>query len=165
MNDSILITADVTNGLGDEGKVRFYEGKKLLAGSFSGGNNAFSIKTKLAVGTHSIYAVSVYKKVLGFNSDTLELTVVNTTGINVNPATKEFVLSPNPLTAGILNITLPEGSKELSIYDITGKLIYQKVVNNNVTTVASDIFKRNGVYLVSALTSDKKIIRKLIVNK
>ncbi len=165
MYDSIQITATVTKGLDEVGNVRFYEGKKLLAGSFSGGNNAFSIKTKLAVGTHSIYAVSVYKKVLGFNSDTLRFTVINTTGINVNPANEEFVLSPNPLTAGVLNVTLPEGSKDLSIYDITGKLIYQKVVTNNVTTVASDIFKRNGVYLVSVLTSDKKIVRKLIVNK
>lgn len=91
-------------------------------------------------------------------------TVINTSAIYENQL-KSFEIYPNPFHSGSLSIKLPEDSKQLSIFDITGKLIYQRRVIKNKYNIDSSLFTSRGVYVVNVLTSSNSLNKKVIITK
>ena len=88
-------------------------------------------------------------------------TVVDEIAINSG-----FEVYPNPLIeAGSLTVKLPTGSILFSIFDLTGKLIYQENVTNNELLIDRSVFATEGIYFVNVKTTTSSINRKLIVTK
>lgn len=94
------------------------------------------------------------------------------TALNVNeiPKSIDFTIYPNP-TNEIVNIQLSGNlveSPKIKIYDIIGKLVYEK---NNFDNFASQNLSfrvdnlTTGIYLISVQTNDKTTTKKLIINK
>jgi len=77
----------------------------------------------------------------------------------------DISLSPNPLSTGLLSIKLPEDATRLSIFDVTGKIVYQEKVTRNEYLIDQSVFKSKGVYVVNVITSTNSITKKLIVTK
>jgi len=77
----------------------------------------------------------------------------------------DISLFPNPLSSGSLSIKLPEGAMQLSIFDITGKIVYQKQVTKNEYLIDQSVFESEGVYIVNVMTSNNSINKKVIVTK
>jgi hypothetical protein len=73
------------------------------------------------------------------------------------------IIFPNPAQDVITISELPLGA-ELSILDITGKIILSTTVNSNLFMVNTDEFS-NGVYLVNVNTNGSTSTKKLVVNK
>ena len=74
-------------------------------------------------------------------------------------------LSQNPFSKGTLSIKLPEGATQLSIFDITGKAVYQKQVTKNEYLINQSVFKSKGVYVVNVVTTKNSMNKKVIVIK
>jgi uncharacterized protein YjdB/poly(3-hydroxybutyrate) depolymerase len=103
-----------------------------------------------------------------FNIDFLSYRVSDgSTGIEIPNSDNEsdISLSPNPLSTGSLSIKLPEGATQLSILDITGKMVYQQKVTRGEYLIDLSEFKSGGVYFVNVMTSTNSINKKLIVSK
>ncbi|AZA81355.1 hypothetical protein C1637_01925 [Chryseobacterium lactis] len=95
------------------------------------------------------------------NSGTLGMlyqTVLNVLGVNEVVANQEKVsVYPNPTADYItLRISSKEKPKEVSIYDLSGKLVMQKEINGDRIDLSSLI---NGVYLLTFKSSDLKPIK------
>jgi hypothetical protein len=81
---------------------------------------------------------------------------------NINSENTIFIF-PNPAQDVITIFELPLGA-ELSILDITGKIIFSTTVNSNQLIVNTDEFS-NGIYLVNVNTNGSTTTKKLVVNK
>lgn len=85
------------------------------------------------------------------------------TSFDQSDASKEekFDLYPNPAFDNVVYITTDIiGPKEITIFDVFGKLVLQEVVRNS----RLDISKLDpGVYMVQLKTNSRSITRKLIV--
>jgi len=101
------------------------------------------------------------------NIDYLSLKNIETGTIEISNSKKEsdISLSPNPLSTGSLSVKLPEDATQLSVFDVTGKIVYQEKVTRNEYLIDQSIFKSKGVYVVNVMTSTNSIIKKLIVTK
>lgn len=77
----------------------------------------------------------------------------------------DILIYPNPFATGILSITLPDDATLVSLFDITGKIIYRATATNKVLLIDNATFKSEGVYFVNVLTPDKSINKKIIVTK
>ncbi|MGB2685320.1 MAG: T9SS type A sorting domain-containing protein, partial [Olleya sp.] len=80
--------------------------------------------------------------------------------------TNNFMVYPNP-SKGLFNIkTLSNQSFDVVVYDLTGKLIYNKLeakTNNNLYQLDLSSFS-TGVYFLNLQTNVGRITKKLIVN-
>lgn len=74
-------------------------------------------------------------------------------------------LSQNPFSNGSLSIKLPEGATQLTIFDITGKAVYQTQVTKNEYLIDQSVFKSEGIYMVNLITATGSKTQKLIVTK
>ena len=74
-------------------------------------------------------------------------------------------LFPNPLSTGSLLIKLPEDAIQLSVFDVTGKKVYQEKVIKTELLIGQSVFKSEGVYVVNVMTSTNSINKKLIIKK
>jgi len=72
---------------------------------------------------------------------------------------------PNP-TEGVFTIALPNvrGVKNVEIYSILGKRVYQTTLNGQSLEVKHADLK-TGVYLVNVNTEDNKVLRSKLVVK
>lgn len=99
---------------------------------------------------------------LSFLTETEEITLGTVNSVPLpQPSSNSLSLFPNPAYDQI-NISLPDQSSDLGIYDITGKQMaaYKNISGNfNVSLGAYP----PGVYLVKASASGKKMIAKLII--
>jgi hypothetical protein len=114
-------------------------------------------------------------------TDTLTLTVFNhlmngmdsydivvtidPTNINSLTESESFLVYPNP-TKDFVNISLAnEPNYKITIYDITGKMLIKKAVNeqNNERIDLSDLM--NGIYTVKIQIKDEIIKTKIIKDK
>jgi len=77
----------------------------------------------------------------------------------------DFKVYPNPLSTGSLLIKLPEDATRLSIFDLTGKIIYQENVMKKEFSIDRSVFKSNGVYVVNVVTTKNSMNKKVIVMK
>jgi hypothetical protein len=95
-----------------------------------------------------------------------EITAFSTLNTGVSDIKEnEILLYPNPLSKGSLSIKLPEGATQLSILDITGKMVYQQKVTRSEYLIDLSEFKSGGVYFVNVMTSDSSMNKKVIVIK
>lgn len=80
---------------------------------------------------------------------------------------KEIGLSlfPNPFSSSSLSIKLPEDATQLSIFDITGKAVYQTQVTMNEYLINQSVFQSKGIYIVNVITAKGSKNQKLIVTK
>ncbi len=70
-------------------------------------------------------------------------------------------LYPNPVSNSKVFITSKSGQdKDISIYDVLGKLIFQTVLTSKELNVAS---LNSGVYIITIKEGDASATRKLIV--
>jgi len=100
-----------------------------------------------------------------FNVDYLALRNIETGIIEIPNSENESAisLSPNPLSEGSLSVKLPEGATRLSIFDVTGKIVYQEKVTKNELLIDRSVFKSQGVYVVNVMTSTNFMNKKVIV--
>ncbi len=75
--------------------------------------------------------------------------------------TFEFTLYPNPTIDNVVYIrTSKSGPKQVTVYDVFGKIVLLDKIRNNVLNIVS---LSPGVYLVQVLQNNQKETRKLIV--
>ncbi len=77
----------------------------------------------------------------------------------------EILLYPNPFSTGSLSVKLPEEATRLSIFDMTGKMVYQEKVSKNEFQIDGSVFKSEGVYFINVLTLNTSINEKIVVTK
>jgi hypothetical protein len=83
--------------------------------------------------------------------------------IENNFSSNSISIYPNPAKDVFTISELPVGS-ELSILDITGKIMFSTIVNSNQLTINTEDFT-NGLYLIHLNHSGATSNKKLIVNK
>jgi len=73
----------------------------------------------------------------------------------------ELSVYPNPVINGILNITSPlAGAKTIALYDITGRLVKQAVLNSETLDLQT---LTAGIYLLNISIEDKSSTTKLLI--
>ena len=77
----------------------------------------------------------------------------------------DFEVSPNPLSTGSLLIKLPEDATLLSVFDLTGKMVYQEKIIKKEFLIDRSVFKYDGVYVVNVVTKKNTLNKKVIVIK
>ncbi|QPQ53151.1 T9SS type A sorting domain-containing protein [Chryseobacterium indologenes] len=95
------------------------------------------------------------------NSGTLGMlyqTVLDVLGVTeVVVKQDKVIVYPNPTADYVtLQISLKEKPREVSVYDLSGKLIMQKEINNNRIDLSSLL---KGVYLLTFKNSDLKSVK------
>jgi len=100
-----------------------------------------------------------------FVGDSLAFPFCLSTGINsYSNIDESFNIFPNP-TNGLFNIVTSEnGPYDIAIFDVVGKLIYQKQneTTNNTQIDLSNV--RKGIYFVSIIHNQEKFVRRLVIN-
>lgn len=107
-----------------------------------------------------------------FGFGTCEFTDGNLTNQTLSSAQMDVVLKtlrlyPNPVNGGnTLYVSLGSSiSGTIKIYSITGKLVYNKIVDNLKTSSINVSSFSNGVYLLKLETDLTSISKKVIINK
>jgi hypothetical protein len=86
-----------------------------------------------------------------------------TLGINQNTTSTATMLFPNPATDSV-TITTATAQSMVKVIDVTGKLVYSTVINNQ-GSIDTSVFA-NGVYLVQISNENQPLqIKKLVVNR
>jgi ELWxxDGT repeat protein len=113
-----------------------------------------------------IYQVKIENKIGCINvSDSIEIKFIQKVLAN-EPLTDDFNLKifPNP-TQNELNLTFEGKGKELfqlSIYDLTGKLLLNQDVNSNTTNTISTQNLNAGMYFIRLSNGEKQSILKVV---
>jgi len=76
-----------------------------------------------------------------------------------------FKVFPNPVSGVALSIIVPEGATKISVFDISGKVVYKKKVTKKEYLINNSVIKNNGIYIVSVFTSGKSLSKKVIISK
>ncbi len=72
-----------------------------------------------------------------------------------------FTLYPNPAIDGIVYIkTLNNQSKDVTVYDIFGKIVLQDRISTNMLNIGR---LSPGVYVIQVVENNKTMTRKLVV--
>lgn len=90
---------------------------------------------------------------------------LTTSHTSADDTTGGILLSQNPFSTGTLSIKLPEGASQLSIFDLTGKTVYQTKVTKNEYLIDQSVLKSGGIYMVNVMTAQGLKNQKLIVTK
>jgi arabinogalactan endo-1,4-beta-galactosidase len=94
----------------------------------------------------------------------LDAFLTNTTGLNQSEASAGFNFYPNPCFNGILNFEFksPEGSHEVRIFDICGRLIeLQKIYDSFNNSIRLNLIP--GIYFVCTEVGKHSEIQKLVI--
>jgi hypothetical protein len=115
----------------------------------------------------------VFSNISNAQVTTVNVTLANPcTALNLLeiPRIIDFTIYPNP-TNEIVNIQLSGNlveSPKIKIYDVIGKLVYEKNNFDNYATQKLSFrvdYLTTGIYLISLQTNDKITTKKLIINK
>ncbi len=132
--------------------------------SFQGGEPAVSQEENPVVvyATAGIYNVTLFAT-NGASTDMVIkegfITVTEETSISTTN-NGEVEIYPNP-TASIVNVSA-EGLLQISIYDITGRIVYEKDVNSDNETIDISRFQR-ATYAIRITTDTGTFVRTLVV--
>ncbi|MBC7382945.1 MAG: T9SS-dependent M36 family metallopeptidase [Bacteroidia bacterium] len=88
-----------------------------------------------------------------------------TTVVNSQPSPSDISVFPNP-TTGIINIQLNTTAQfnQITLYDLTGKIIMQKACNNTNTGIALDLSNAaKGIYFLQLTSNSGAVCKKVIV--
>ena len=96
------------------------------------------------------------------NSDEFTLTVtVTDSGVAVEENTiSEISVYPNP-TSSIINVAA-EGMQNITIIDMTGRVVMSKDVNSNFETINAEGFAKAN-YMVRIATADGIVVKNIVV--
>lgn len=73
------------------------------------------------------------------------------------------VIAPNPVSNGILIVTLAEAiSAEVSVYDLFGRKLKSQIIENEINTINVESLK-SGVYFVEVRNGDSKTVQKVVI--
>jgi Secretion system C-terminal sorting domain len=102
---------------------------------------------------------------IGTNCNSLTSAVLSFVVSGINDIdSQQLTVQPNPFSH-TLHITSTNTLKMINIYDISGKLVYQKKVENNIKTLTIDnVNLTNGSYLLKAIDNENNVyLRKVLV--
>ena len=135
-----------------------------IAWTFEGGNPGTSTENNVAV-TYAT-AGSYTTTLVAYNLDetrtdtvTLSVTVTDPVAVEEN-AISEISVYPNP-TSSIINIAA-EGMQNITIIDMTGRVVMSKDVNSNFETISAEGFAKAN-YMVRITTADGVVVKNIIV--
>ena len=135
-----------------------------IAWTFEGGNPGTSTENTVAV-TYAT-AGSYTTTLVAYNLDetrtdtvTLSVTVTDPVAVEEN-AISEISVYPNP-TSSIINIAA-EGMQNITIIDMTGRVVMSKDVNSNFETISAEGFAKAN-YMVRITTADGVVVKNIIV--
>ena len=122
----------------------------LFNGSCGNSNHSNTMtKTGLETGTYYVQASGV-----GYGSYTIFNTFSNITGVGeiLNPEETEFCVFPNPAHSELFISGRKWVNANLSIHDVSGKMVYSEIINSNVEDHWIDISGlRTGIYFVEMI--------------
>jgi len=98
--------------------------------------------------------------------DSISIDMNKSTSLDgISTSDSDFEVYPNPLSEGSLSVKLPENTLRLSVFDITGKIVYQDMGTIREYFIDETVFKSKGIYVVNVLTTKKSINKKIIIIK
>jgi hypothetical protein len=164
--DTIEIIAEVLKGGESISLMRFFTGgTKLIGEDKTPEANTYSFSSKFAKGNYKLTARGTYKNLIIVPSNEVSITVSVITSVLEDVSDEGFEVYPNPLSDGPLTVKMPENAKKLSVFDVTGNLIYQTNIMKNEISIDESVFQSRGVYVVKVLTSKNSLNRKVIITK
>lgn len=136
-----------------------------IAWTFEGGDPTTSTEDVVAV-TYTT-AGSFTTTLIAYNTDesltdtvTLSVTVTES-GVAVDEnAISEISVYPNP-TSSVINIAA-EGMQNITIMDMTGRVVMSKDVNSNFETINAEGFAKAN-YMVRIATADGVVVKNIVV--
>lgn len=139
---------------------------EFLQTSISGATFTFTGSSTNILGVRVIGKVRTSESSGSWEARVREITAYGLIS-EVSEVMKESSVSifPNPLSTGSLLIKLPESATQLSIFDITGKAVYQTPVTKSEYLIDQSVFKTEGVYIVNVMTLNNSMNKKVIVTK
>jgi|GEM_PF-2638632 len=98
-------------------------------------------------------------------STKIDMQVLSTEPVFINNQnTKEINIYPNP-SSNYINISSQQQINKYALYDINGKLIFNKNANAKLKIKIATNSIKNGIYLLEIQLENKKIRKKVIINK
>jgi photosystem II stability/assembly factor-like uncharacterized protein len=105
-----------------------------------------------------------YAAQLDFFGCTTISNCINITVSSINESSAStFTLYPNP-TNDIVNLENLKAGTMITVYDVTGKVVYSELVSSTVSVIATSAWE-NGLYLVQTTYEGLSQQTKLVVNK
>lgn len=135
-----------------------------VAWTFEGGNPGTSTENTVAVNYAA--AGSYTTTLIAYNADgtltdTVTLSVTVTDPVSVDEtAMSEISVYPNP-TNSVINVAA-EGMQNITIIDMTGRVVMSKDVNSNFETISAEGFAKAN-YIVRIATADAVVVRNIVV--
>jgi uncharacterized protein YjdB len=120
------------------------------------------VTAKNITGSTYVYA----KSVDGIHMDTCFVKVSSPTGIADHLSADELAIQvyPNPFQSGNLTIkTGTDGNHEISIFDISGKILYRNIANSSLVNIPN-LALNPGIYIVKVNNRNRVDNVKLVVN-
>ena len=135
-----------------------------ISWNFEGGSPATSTENVVSVtySTAGSYTTTLTAySADGTNTDefTLSVTVTDPVAVEEN-AISEISVYPNP-TSSIINIAA-EGMQNITIIDMTGRVVMSKDVNSNFETIDANGFAKAN-YMVRIATADGVVVKNIVV--
>lgn len=109
--------------------------------------------------TDTKYIVTVNTNTGCIAKDTLNVKVINSTGLNIQKATNDYVIYPNPITESF-QINGIDEVVTIKLTDVSGRIMLSKQVFGNEQIFVSSLPK--GLYIVKIYTNKGGIERKLV---
>jgi len=80
---------------------------------------------------------------------------------DLNPASTDFMLYPNPAFDGIVYVkTKKNHSKSITVFDVFGKVVLRDRITSSTLNISRLV---PGVYVLQVQENNKKMTRKLVV--
>ena len=121
------------------------------------GSDLTSTWTSTTPGTYQLRVVVKDENGMLVYSDTKIVKVDQTTGINLSLLNTDFALQPNP-TTGLINFNI--GVDEVTVYDLTGKLLGQEQKAGLLNFDLSPY--KSGIYVLQLKVGSETIFQKVI---
>ena len=88
--------------------------------------------------------------------------VFNSTGIGEqgNPSVEVY---PNPATDMVYVKTNMEGKASLRVIDLTGRVVFERVMRNTECEIATSEFGGNGIYTLQVIQDDVVTSTRIVV--
>ena len=135
-----------------------------IAWTFEGGNPGTSTANTVNVtyatqGSYTTTLVAYNANETRTDTVTLSVTVTDPVAVEEN-AISEIGVYPNP-TSSIINIAA-EGMQNITIIDMTGRVVMSKDVNSNFETISAEGFAKAN-YMVRIATADGIVVKNIVV--
>ncbi|MDV7186507.1 M14 family zinc carboxypeptidase [Lutibacter sp. TH_r2] len=131
-------------------------------------SNALTGLTRMRISAKQSNSINPTSCETGFSGEVEDysLNIIDGTLAVINEELNQFTIYPNPSTASVVNVKLPNTVKDftISMSSILGKQVYSEKVNttNSIHTIETANLN-SGVYFVTIQTEQGKATKKLII--